>query len=90
MHETRTYVLLNIQNFCHYPGKGTVCYMKTWIELETTYKPPHGHQAFSKVSFVTFDSAIIETKVLDNQSQFMNCPCGDPNKELNHKEENQK
>ena len=30
------------------------------------------------------------SKVLDNQSQFMNSPCGDPNKELNHKEENQK
>ena len=30
-----------------------------------------------------------ETKVLDKQSQLMNSPCGDPNKELNHKEENQ-
>ena len=29
-------------------------------------------------------------KVLDKQSQLMNSPCGDPNKELNHKEENQK
>ena len=29
------------------------------------------------------------TKVLDKQSQLMNSPCGDPNKELNHKEENQ-
>ena len=28
-------------------------------------------------------------KVLDKQSQLMNSPCGDPNKELNHKEENQ-
>ena len=30
-----------------------------------------------------------QTKVLDKQSQLMNSPCGDPNKELNHKEENQ-
>ena len=28
-------------------------------------------------------------KVPDKQSQLMNSPCGDPNKELNHKEENQ-
>ena len=27
--------------------------------------------------------------MLDKQSQLMNSPCGDPNKELNHKEENQ-
>jgi len=32
---------------------------------------------------------IIKPKVLDKQSQLMNSPCGDPNKELNHKEENQ-
>ena len=31
----------------------------------------------------------LEYKVLDKQSQLMNSPCGDPNKELNHKEENQ-
>ena len=37
--------------------------------------------------FVTFLPAY--TKVLDKQSQLMNSPCGDPNKELNHKEENQ-
>ena len=37
-----------------------------------------------------FNPKTIKTKVLDNQSQFMNSPCGDPNKELNHKEENQK
>ena len=29
------------------------------------------------------------SKVLDKQSQLMNSPCGDQNKELNHKEENQ-
>ena len=32
---------------------------------------------------------VIHHKVLDKQSQLMNSPCGDPNKELNHKEENQ-
>ena len=34
-------------------------------------------------------SGAISCKVLDKQSQLMNSPCGDPNKELNHKEENQ-
>ena len=32
---------------------------------------------------------LLVSKVLDKQSQLMNSPCGDPNKELNHKEENQ-
>ena len=32
---------------------------------------------------------LAQAKVLDKQSQLMNSPCGDPNKELNHKEENQ-
>ena len=35
-------------------------------------------------------TGMVTTKVLDKQSQLMNSPCGDPNKELNHKEENQK
>ena len=29
-------------------------FMKTWIKLETTYKPPHGPHDFSKMPFVTF------------------------------------
>ena len=33
---------------------------------------------------------VVRVKVLDKQSQLMNSPSGDPNKELNHKEENQK
>ena len=32
-------------------------YMKTWIQLETTYKPPQGPHVFSKVQFVTFEPA---------------------------------
>ena len=41
-------------------------YIKTWIKLETMYKPPQGHQVFSKVSFVTFDLAI--TEAIGNKS----------------------
>ena len=44
-------------------------------ELDGTNKSINRHPVF--------------TKVLDKQSQLMNSPCGDPNKELNHKEENQ-
>ena len=32
-------------------------YMKTWIKLETIYKPPQGPHVFSKVPFVTFEPA---------------------------------
>ena len=35
-------------------------YMKTWIKLETTYKPPQGSHLFGKESFVTFDPANLE------------------------------
>ena len=35
-------------------------YMKTWIKLETTYKPPQGSHLFGKGSFVTFDPANLE------------------------------
>ena len=35
-------------------------YMKTWIQLETTYKPPQGPHVFSKVPFVTFEPANLE------------------------------
>ena len=35
-------------------------YMKTWIKLEATYKPPQGYHLFGKGSFVTFDLANLE------------------------------
>ena len=35
-------------------------YMKTWIKLEITYKPPKGSHLFDKGSFVTFGSANLE------------------------------
>ena len=34
-------------------------YMKTWITVETTYKPPQGPHVFSKVPFVNFGSALV-------------------------------
>ena len=36
-------------------------YMKTWIKLETTYKPPQGPQDFSKVAFFAFEPANFES-----------------------------
>ena len=35
-------------------------YMKTWIKLETTYKPPQGPHVFSKEPFVPFEPANLE------------------------------
>ena len=35
-------------------------YMKTWIQLEPKYKPPQRPRVFSKVSFVTFETANLE------------------------------
>ena len=35
-------------------------YMKTWIKLEITYKPPQGSHLFGKRSFVTFDPANLD------------------------------
>ena len=36
-------------------------YMKTWIKLETTYKPSQGTHLLDKGSFVTFDPANLES-----------------------------
>ena len=36
-------------------------YMKTWIKLETTYKPPQGSHLFVKGSFVIFYPANLES-----------------------------
>ena len=41
-------------------------YLKTWIKLETIYKPPQGTHVFSKVPFVTFELANFED-IGDNQ-----------------------
>ena len=35
--------------------------MKTWIKLETTYKPSQGTHLLGKGSFVTFDPANLES-----------------------------
>ena len=35
-------------------------YMKTWIKLETTYKPPQGPHLFREMPFVTFEQANAE------------------------------
>ena len=43
-------------------------YIKTWIKLETTYKPPQGPHVFSKVKFVTFEPANLKATIGDNKT----------------------
>ena len=50
---------------------------------------PMGCLANSSLVILKLSEAFHQSKVLNNQSQFMNSPCGDPNKEQNHKEKNQ-
>ena len=43
-----------------------------------------------KIKSRAYPQQLHKSKVLHKQSQLMNSPCGDPNKELNHKEEKPK
>ena len=82
--------LINLAENSHIWGEIFEIMKKTLEDFEKKLEDFEKTQCYG-VGLTQCDSLKpVRNKVLDNQSQFMNSPCGDPNKELNHKEENQK